>query len=50
VCRDFDLIINQVKGIYHTKHPRLREYKNLALDLLEGFSEYELSSIPREKN
>jgi len=44
------MIINQVKGVYHTKSPRLREYKNLALDLLEGFSKYDLSAIPREKN
>jgi hypothetical protein len=28
----------------------LRAYKNLALDLLEKFSEYDLSVIPREKN
>jgi hypothetical protein len=25
-------------------------YKNLASDLLEGFSEYDLSVVPREKN
>jgi hypothetical protein len=24
VCEDFELIINQVKGVYQTKHPRLR--------------------------
>jgi hypothetical protein len=39
-----------VKGIYHSKHPRLRAYINLALDLLEEFSEYDLFAIPREKN
>jgi ribonuclease HI len=47
---DSELIINQVKGVYQTKHPRLRAYKNLALDLLEGFSEYDLTAIPREQN
>jgi ribonuclease HI len=47
---DSELIINQVKGIYQSKHPWLRAYKNLALDLLEEFSEYDLSAIPREKN
>ena len=36
--------------MYHTKHPRMRSYKNLALDLLEEFSEYDISAIPREKN
>jgi ribonuclease HI len=50
VCGDSELIINQVKGIYQSKHPRLRAYINLALDLLEEFSEYDLSTIPREKN
>jgi hypothetical protein len=35
---DSELIINQVKGIYQSKHPRLRAYKNLALDLLKEFS------------
>ena len=47
---DSKLVINQVKGIYQEKHPRLRAYKNLALDLLKKFSEYDLSVIPREKN
>jgi hypothetical protein len=50
VCADSELIINQVKGVYQTKHPQLRAYKNMALDLLEGFSEYDLAAIPREKN
>jgi ribonuclease HI len=50
VCRDSELIINQIKGVYQTKHPRLRAYKNLALDLLKGFSKYDLFAIPREKN
>jgi hypothetical protein len=47
---DSELVINQVKGIYQSKHPRLRAYRNLVLDLLEEFSEYDLSAIPREKN
>jgi len=44
---DSELIINQVKGIYQAKHPRLRAYKNTVLDLLEEFSKYSLSTIPR---
>jgi ribonuclease HI len=50
VREDSEMIINQVKGVYQTKHPRLRAYKNLALDLLEGFSEYDLVAIPRDQN
>jgi hypothetical protein len=45
-----ELVINQVKGIYQSKHPRLRVYKNPVLDLLEEFSEYNLSVIPRGYN
>ena len=47
---DSELIINQIKGIYQAKHPRLRAYWNLVLDFLEKFPEYNLSTIPREKN
>jgi ribonuclease HI len=47
---DSELIINQVKGIYQAKHPRLRAYRNIVLDLLEEFSEYNLSVIPRGQN
>jgi hypothetical protein len=50
VCGDSKLVINQVKGMYQSKHPRLRAYKNLALDLLEEFSEYDLLAIPRGNN
>jgi hypothetical protein len=47
---DSDIVVNQVKGIYQSKHPRLRAYRNLVLDLLEEFSEYNLSAILRGKN
>jgi hypothetical protein len=39
-----------VKGIYQSKHPRLRAYRNLVLDLLKEFSEYNLLVISRGKN
>jgi ribonuclease HI len=45
-----EIIINKIKGIYQEKQPRLRAYRNLVLDLLEKFPEYNLSAIPREKN
>jgi ribonuclease HI len=47
---DSELVINQVKGIYQTKHPRMRAYRNLVLDLLEKISEYNISVVPREQN
>jgi hypothetical protein len=36
--------------MYQSKNPRLRAYIILVLDLLEEFSEYNLSVIPRGKN
>ena len=50
VYGDSKLIINQVKGIYQAKHPRMRSYRNLVLDLLMGFKEYHISVIPRYQN
>jgi hypothetical protein len=50
VHRDYELIINQIKGIYQAKHPRLRTYRNLVLDILEQFPEYNISVIPRGQN
>jgi ribonuclease HI len=47
---DYELVINQVKVIYQSKHPRLREYRNIVLELLEIFTEYNLSVIPRGQN
>ena len=34
---DSELIINQVKGSYQAKHPKLSSYRNMVLDLLESF-------------
>ena len=34
VHKESELVINQVKGIYQSKHPTLRAYRNLVLGLL----------------
>jgi hypothetical protein len=47
---DSELLINQVKGTYQTKHPRMRAFRNLVLDLPEFFSKYNISLVPREQN
>jgi hypothetical protein len=47
---DFELVINQVKGIYQTKHLKMRAYRNEVMELLEGFTDYYVSLIPRGKN
>ena len=47
---DSELVINQVNGVYEAKHPRMRAYKNIVLDLLQGIPEYQFVVIPREQN
>ena len=47
---DSQLVINQVKGVYQTKHPRMRSYRNLVLELLENFTEFTFFFIPRDQN
>ena len=47
---DSDIVIKHVIGTYQAKHPRMRAYRNLVLDLLESFKEYQLSVIPRSQN
>ena len=47
---DSELVIRQIKGEYSEKNPRLREYRNAALDILKTFKKYELTYIPRVQN
>ena len=47
---DSELVIKQVQGSYQAKHPRLRSYRNLVLDLMKGFKECQYTVIPREEN
>ena len=46
---DSELVIDQVKGVYQSKHPKMRAYRNLTLELLEEFDEFTTSLIPREQ-
>ena len=47
---DSEIVIKQVQGSYQANHPRLRSYKNLVLDLLEGFKDYHFTITPRKEN
>lgn len=47
---DSELVINQVKVIYQAKHPRMRAYINVILDLLPDILEYQFMIVPREHN
>ena len=44
------MVFKQIKGEYSAKNPRLREYRNGALDLLKNFEKYELIYIPKAQN
>ena len=50
VYGDSELVLGQVMGTYQAKHPRMRDYRNLALDILECFEEYQIFVIPRSQN
>ena len=47
---DLELIIRQVQGSYPAKHQRMKSYRNLVLDLMEGFKECQYTIIPRGEN
>jgi hypothetical protein len=47
---DSELIINQVKDNYKTKHLRMRAYRNIVFNLHENISEYNILVVPRENN
>lgn len=47
---DSKLVINQVKGVYQAKHPRMGAYRNIVLDLLQDIPEYQFVVVPREHN
>ena len=47
---DSELVIKQVQGSYQAKHPRLKSYRNLVLDLMVGFKECQYTVIPRSMN
>jgi ribonuclease HI len=48
---DDELIVHQVRNLYHAKHPRIRSYRNEVWDLIDNFFlAFNISFIPREEN
>jgi len=48
---DVELIIWQIRNVYQTKHPRLKEYWNAVWDIVEdSFLAFNISFVPRESN
>jgi len=50
VYGDSELVIKQVKGEYQAKHPQMRAYRNVVLDILKMFPKYKLTVVPRSQN
>jgi ribonuclease HI len=51
VFGDAELVVQQVKNVYQTKHPRLKNYRNEVWDLIDNFFlAFNISFIPREEN
>jgi ribonuclease HI len=51
VFGDAELVVQQIRSAYQAKHPRLRNYRNEAWDLIDNFfSAFNISFIPREDN
>ena len=47
---DSEMVVKKFQRSYQAKHPRLRSYRNLVLDLLEDLKEYHFTVIPRKEN
>jgi ribonuclease HI len=48
---DVEMIVHQIRNIYHAKHPRLRTYRNEVWDLIDNFFlAFNISFVPREEN
>lgn len=50
IYTDSELIARQIKGIYRVKEPRLRLLHKKAMERIQGFTSFEIESIPREGN
>jgi len=47
---DSEMVIKQLQGEYQARHLRMRSYRNIVQDLVEGFDKCEFSLIPRLQN
>ena len=47
---EYELVIKKFKGEYQAKNSIIRAYRNAFLNILQTFTEYTLSFIPRNNN
>ena len=51
IIGDSELVINQINGIYQTRNPRMRAYRNEVWDMFGNFfTEYTAKVVPRTEN
>ena len=50
ILGDSDLIIQQVKGNFVTNDKRLRSYRSAVAEILNSFTEFQITKIPRTHN
>lgn len=50
VINDSELIARQVAGVYKVKHEAMQELHRQAMDLLKGFADWSIESVPRAEN
>ncbi len=50
ILGDSDLVIQQVKGNFVTNDKRLRSYRSAAAEILNSFTEFQITKIPRTHN
>ena len=48
IMGDSELIIKQIRGEYSVNNPRLRQYRETVLDLIEELLETDFAVIPRK--
>lgn len=44
------MVVKQVSDIYNTKYVKLQTYKEMVIDLLMYFDDYQNKNIPRDNN
>jgi ribonuclease HI len=51
VFGDSELVVQQVRNVYQTKHPRMRAYRNMIWDLIDNlFLAFNITVVSRELN
>ena len=47
---DSQLVVNQIKGVFEAKDPRMAKYLEKVMSILSQFVKYDISQVPRAEN